>query len=396
VRPRGDGGVEPATQGLLERLGWFQRRAVDVVYDYLQPARFGPVRVADRLRDLAADPAGAFRFFVPGAGASVAWAEEVNKLEIYLLVSQTSLVLGLPVRPPVPLPPYVERAYARSSFRALWLVEGLGHDWTDITWDGLTEPPRGLLSGSEAEGVVEESLLMLHAGLGLAVGRRVFRRLRDEIGAADFRSAAEEAVALCERNSRRGYAGAALESLGLVARTFYPWCVPGLGKALAGLGDAVSDFFWHGVGRAIYFLPLSFLPCGINTWRNFLMIAEEVPEGRPQLNAIAGLAWAVTLVNQRRPEVMADFVDRHGSALATGGAWANGVASSVVMRQATTPDAPFIRAFCDYQGPSPSWEAIVADACRSALDTLYPRLAAAGRLAEIFRYHPLSNWETSS
>jgi len=387
----GSSTTEPATPRLLDRLAWFRRRTADLAYDYLRPARFRPVSIARTVRDLAADPAGAFRFFVPGAEASVAWAEEANKLEIYLLVSQSALVLGLPVRPPVPLPPYVQRAYAGSSFRALWLVEGLGNDWTDVAWDDLARPPRGLLGGGDAQDVVEESLLMLHAGLGLAVGRRVFRRLRDDAGEEDLQGAAAQAVTLCESNARRGYTGAALESLGLAARMFYPWCVTGLGEALERIGD-YADFFWHGVGRAVYFLPASFLPCGHNTWRNLRMIAAEVPAGRPRLNAIAGLAWAVTLVNQRHPQVMADFVDRHGGDLTTGGAWSNGVASAVVMRQATTPDAPFTGAFCGYRHPGTSWQAIVAGPCRSALDTLYPRLAAAGRLWEVFRYHPPSYW----
>ncbi len=367
----------------LARLGWWLRhRVAGVARDYMQPGSLQPGRIVDLVRR----PIRPLRFFRPGSAA--AWCELRNKLEVYFAVIGSGPVLAVDPRSPQDVGHLVSRAHARGAFRALWLIEGLGNDLAEIHWESSGTLPAGLFDapGAGAGKVPDSSLLMLHAGMGLAVGRRVFRPLGGARGAGSCRGLAAQALDLCRSGSRSGYHGAALESLGLVARTFRPRWVRRLGEALAELDAGAADYFWHGVGRALYFLPSGFLPWGHATRRAFRTLRLEVPSGRPRLNATAGLAWAVTLVNQRHPAVVAELVTGEPPDWEAD-AFANGVASAVVMRRATTPEAPFLEVFCSHPEPSPAWRRQVARPCRQALDAELSRLAATDRLDEVFRYH---------
>lgn len=392
---RTEGGVPD----LLGRLAWAQKETLAMARDYLQPQRFEPVRLAGALPspELLAEPRRAFRFFLPGEQGLVAWQEEANKAAVYFWVSQSSLLLGISEARDLDLRSLVDRAYSFAPFPALWAVEGLGNDYTGAVWERDGRSPRELFLEPGSETLPERSLLMLHAGFGLAAARRALRRLRGEDpGEKPLRTATEEFLDLCRANCRPGYTGAAWESLGLVTETFYPWLVPSVARALAASPEGVDSFFWHGVGRARYFALGSFLPCGDSTWRAFEAILRR-PPGELRRSSVAGLAWAVVLVNQRTPRVVADLVARHGETLAGDDAFANGVASAVTMRRATTPGADFLETFPRYRPPEAGvaalWEELVARPCRLALEVVYPRLAARKRLDEVFRYHPLSELE---
>jgi hypothetical protein len=346
------------------------------------------------VRDFLTQPAGAWRFFIPAPGSVEAWKELLKRAEIYVLVSQVPRLIGVPSSPPFPLLELVERAYALGQFPAVWAVEGLGKAYGDSSWE-QGEVPRDLLTGPQAAQLPAASLLMMHAGIGLSIATRLLSPFAPLAAAAprqDLARALAEIVALCRQNSRPGYAGAAFESIGLVTRTFHPGLVQDAGRLLAEADEAVAGFYWHGVGRAIFFLAISFLPCGNADRRGFEMAASEAPDQGARDSAVAGMAWAVTLTNQQQPEVVADLL-RRDRALAGDPAFVNGLASSIIMRYDTTPDAPFIASFCDYRPPGAAaaelWEEAVAGPCRRALDEYYPVLKATDRLGEVFRYQPL-------
>jgi hypothetical protein len=236
---------------------------------------------------------------------------------------------------------------------------------------------------------------MLHAGAGLAFAERLFDGVTAATPAGQVRAAVQRFLALCRANSRPGYAGAALESLGLYARVFRPaGVVPVVDQELAPLDAEALDYFWHGVGRALYFSPTYFLPFGRSAWEAVEPGRGEAPRERARRNAVAGLAWATTLVNMLRPEVMAGVVRRLGEALGRDDALANGVSSAIVMRQDTTPDAPFILNFCRYRSggadvrTASAWDVLVRGPCERAVADIHPTLKAQGRLGEVFRYWP--------
>ena len=67
---------------------------------------------------------------------------------------------------------------------------------------------------------------MLHAGVGLAFAERLLEGVTPTTPGPAVRPVLRRFLALCRGNSRPGYVGAALESLGLVAGSSTPrsWC----------------------------------------------------------------------------------------------------------------------------------------------------------------------------
>lgn len=356
------------------------------------------------LRSAAASSAVAgrtLRFLMPTAKGCGAWVELLNKVEVYRLVKQVAGKIGVPpAGEPFDLQLLVERAYALDDFAALWAVEGLGHDYADHAWtaqgsvpeDGRHDP-EGLLTGPAAADLPDQSLTMLHAGIGLAFAQRLLAELPPGEPPERVRATVDRVLGLCRANSRPGYEGAAIESLGLVTRTFHGERTGAVDRALRDSGDeAARGFFWHGVGRALYFLPINFVPAGDTTWRPFEMGLAEAPDPAARANVFAGLGWAFTLVDMRQPELMTELLlGPHGGCLRRETGFANGVASSIVMRTDTTPRSDLVEAFLGHTPPPATaglWSELVVGPARRALDEVYPRLRRQRRLGEIFRYRP--------
>jgi hypothetical protein len=188
--------------------------------------------------------------------------------------------------------------------------------------------------------------------------------------------------------------GAAVESLGLVTRTFHASLVRDVDRAIGSNPD-LRGYFWHGVGRAIYFLPLNFLPC--STWETVLMCEREGVDELSRLNLFAGVAWGMVMVNIRKPEVLANLVVKpHGARLLGNRGFRNGVASSLIMRQDTTPDAPFIRSFINYSDAlrraeeRKLWDTLIRYPGEEALERIGPTLKSRNLLDQIFQYAEFS------
>src|SRR5262249_54869268 len=201
-------------------------------------------------------------------------------------------------------------------------------------------------------------------------------------------------------NATTGYEGAALESLGLITQNgqFYNDTRPDqmvqiVSRELEQIDPEAFEYFWHGVGRAHYFLPIHFVPGYGSNWHAVRMIQHAVPNERAWLNAIAGLAWAITMVDIRHPQIAANLLQHHGAQLAADDGFANGVASALMMRYDTTPSAPFITPFYQYQPDRAAaqlvqlWHDQVQQPSTVALQEYYPILRRHHRLGEIFRYH---------
>lgn len=330
---------------------------------------------------------------IPGRDRRIAVRECRNKLWIMELVNEVASVLP-PPGTYLPLPELVDKSYALGPFPALWAVEGLGHYYGETFYERQLEP-KDLLTSPEVASIPEKSLTMLHAGIGLSFAKHCLEKVGPKSPPEEIRSAVARFVELCRGSSRPGYTGAAIESLGLVSRFVHgPKMVRLVEGALSEIDPELVGYLWHGVGRALYFSPPNFLPGVRSPWRAVAMSRSESGHEPAQMNMLAGLAWAIMLVNMRNPEVMEAYLKHHGGRI-PGQAHFNGVASSLIMRYDTSPDDPNIKPFCDY-APNASdpivvrlWNDLVESACSAALERFYPVLKQHRRLEEVFHYRDL-------
>jgi hypothetical protein len=162
-------------------------------------------------------------------------------------------------------------------------------------------------------------------------------------------------------------------------------------KHLREIAPHVLGYFWHGVGRSLYFLPLFFVPGLLSPW---LAIEREAPYELALLNMMAGLAWATTIVNVRQPELMENFISMNGERVARTPGFTNGLMSTLIMGIDITPNDQYILEFLEYR-PRRSdqrlvqlWDALVAQPAREAVYRIHPILQKHERLGEVFQYHP--------
>ncbi|HEX7182758.1 MAG TPA: hypothetical protein VF756_13025 [Thermoanaerobaculia bacterium] len=404
-RQKFTGGLDAVTGAMAGQLGdnnWLkqlyqlgqclQNAAVTMGPGLLSPQLFDPMIWLNASVDAAQRSAVTARLIAEGNGG-LAWEEIRFKGEVFCLVLDVAKLIGVPATLPFPLYELLERSYALGPFRALWAVEGLGHDYGDSFWNhGMT--PHHILNDERTSALPDKSLTMLHAGIGLSIAQHLLSDATPQTPFAQVCDTVRRIVELDVDNSRPGYLGCAVESLGLVTRTFHPELTQTIDRAVQEVSPESRGYFWHGAGRAIYFGPINFLPGSDGLL--FEQVRQEAPDEQARLSAVAGAAWGYTLVSQRDPSILAELlISPYGDELARDGAFANGVASSTVMRFDTTPHAPFLEPFRNYQ-PDPSnrrlvelWDRLVRGPFTAALDVYYPMIKASGRLGEVFEYRDL-------
>ncbi len=267
----------------------------------------------------------------------------------------------------------------------MWATEGVGHLYA--------ESRRGEEFDARGETLPSSCLIALHAGAGLSFAARCLERLTPRSDGAEFRRALEEFFALCRGGSREGYAEAAFEALGLAARNLHPQLLPGIDRCLAAMDEELVGYFWHGVGRGIYFAPTNFLPDGGALGRAVEEARREPPHETGRVNALAGLSWAFVLVNIRHPELLESLLLRHARELDEGDAFTNGLCSAVVVWRDSSPDDESIDALCRHRPTDASlgelWEARIGRPADEAVRRYYPVLKEHGHLEGLFRHRPL-------
>lgn len=281
-------------------------------------------------------------------------------------------------------------------FEALWAIEGLGHTYADSFYE-RNEEPRGLLIGANAEGLPDKSMTMLHAGIGMSFAKRSLEKLARKSPASEIRKTVETVVELCRNSSQPGYAGCAIESLGLAARFLHgAKMVRAIDEQLAPMGEELVGYLWHGAGRAMYFSPRNVMPGWRTPWRAVKMCRSESPHELGRRSAGAGFAWAITLVNMRSPLIMETLLQRHEEELQQDDAFSNGVMSSLIMRYDIIPDDATLTAFRQHRPGGADkrlaelWERLVRAPAELALSRYYPVLKERRRLEEVFRYQDLA------
>jgi hypothetical protein len=241
------------------------------------------------------------------------------------------------------------------------------------------------------------SLTMLHAGIGLGLAELALEDLRPDSPAEKIDAAVRRFHDDCRSSSREGYLGCALESLGLVTRHFYGHSmVMALDARLDAIDPALRGFFWHGVGRAVYFSPENMVPGLDSAWPAVGMVERLAPHDLARDNMVAGVAWGMNMVNLKQPVVLEGFLKKHGNGFGDTDAFVNGLMSSIMMRKDTTPDEPLIAALVAYEPASGDprleglWDRVVKQPLTKALNEIYPAVKAKGRLGEIFRFQSLT------
>jgi hypothetical protein len=366
-----------------------QRAATDAIFDALQPPTWSPgnlLRASSRFFQLSAR---LFQLLAPGE-AELAWRELKNKAEVFALVKNLSSILKLSDDEITPLPDLVNKAYAMPAFEALWAVEGVGHYYADKCWS-LQGTPAGLLLDPDSS-VPAKSFLMLHAGMGLCFADRLIGALTTEASPNEVKVALEQFLALCKNNSLPGYLGAAIESLGIVTRDFHPELFDIITRQVRSVLSDFAGYYWHGIGRAIYFSRKFFLPHLFSMWSE--VNVEAASEAERQ-STLAGLTWAFTLVNMRHPAIVESSLRQYSADSAAANAVSNGVSSCIVMRSDTTPDEPWVSAFYEHVPHSrdrqlrSAWEHRVVDPGKAAVEAYYPALHRHQKLDQVFRYADL-------
>jgi len=373
-----------------------QRFLVDLMFDALTLRAFTPGYVYRLTSAIVSQSQDTLRTFSSTEGISLAWQELRNNYEVFNLVKNVSSLLRVPSEDrDFNLGRLVEDAYALGAYPDLWAVEGLGHDYTMLFFPrwGKGERVRGILTDERASVLPSKSLIMMHAGLGLAFAQQLMNRITPYAAADDIRCVLREFIQLVNDNSRQGYEGAAYESLGLVTRFWHSQMVNIVDCRLQEVEPEALSYFWHGVGRAHYFLPIFFVPGLLSPW---LAVEREAPRELALLNMIAGLAWAMTIVNVRQPQIIENFLRSQGERVSRTPAFTNGVMSALIMGIDITPNDVFIRQFLQHQ-PTQSdqrvvrlWNDLIARPASDALQNIYPVLRKQERLGEVFHYQNLS------
>lgn len=364
-----------------------QRAVTDEIFDLFMPQTWSPANLARLGSRMMRQGMAIAREFSSTDALALIFQELKNKIGVFTLVKNLASKLNLPSDEFVPLNTLVEKAYSVSPYEALWAVEGLGHYYTD-SYRKFHGEPQGLLAEG-SKNVAPGSLLMLHAGMGLAFADRLVGELTPETPAPQVRAALQQFIDLCTNNSKKGYRGAAIESLGLVTRDFYPDMLPVVSQQFREIAPDLTGYFWHGTGRALYFSRQYFLP-GLCIWCDVGQLVDTEPE---QLSALAGLSWAVSLVNQRQPAVVENQLRLYVEESPLARAFTQGVVSTNIMRADTTPDQDFQKAFIDYQPKNPqtaaSWNRRITEPVKTGLQSYYPTLRQHDALEEVFRYQDL-------
>jgi len=371
-----------------------QRAAVDALAELVTLRAPQRGALDQMVRDVADQTAESTETWLSDVGRGAALIQLKNSLEVFNLVKSVTHVLSIPKHDRFTLEPLVAQAYALGDFPDLWAIEGLGHDYADRFWDG-DEPIAGILENEWARNVPRSSLTMLHAGVGLSFAQRLLKTVSPYDSDATVRNMLRQYITLCQANSLPGYDGAALESLGLVTRTWHPQMVTVTDENLAVLDPRAREFFWHGAGRALYFHPLYIVPGILSPWR---AVDREPPDPIARANMRAGLAWATTIVNLRQPEVLVRLIATRGADLAQDDSFSWGLVSSLVMAQDITPHDRCIASFGEFDpsalppGVRERWERLVRRPYLDAIHRAQPMLASRDLLGEVFRYHPYPGW----
>jgi hypothetical protein len=267
-----------------------------------------------------------------------------NKLEAFSLFEHIDYALNLDASNSLTLSQLVNRVAALSPSVSVWATEGVGHYFADRCLANRNEA-YALMSGPDLLELSQASLVPLNAGLGLALAEWLLDTTNQPLD----RRAIDAYVELCRNNCSPGYEGIGFEALGLAARSLHPHLVSTIDALLSRYYPDLIDYFWHGIGRALYFSPTQFLPLCSRPWQGLDMSLQEPPHEVGRRNAVAGYVWALTLVNIRNPEIIAEFLSRRVADLPEPKAFVNGLCSALIIWNDAQPGQRRVEDLIEYR-----------------------------------------------
>ena len=342
--------------------------------------------------ELMQGPARFMGMMLPGVGVFREFEELNNKLEAFRLFEYAGSELNLPEDPVWSLYSTVRLAMAKETFRSIWILEGIGHHYASSGAQRL----ENTLSAGIGLDLPLCTMISLHAGLGMAFAERAFGSMGDSPSPARVTDAATRFVEMCRANCRPGWEYASIEPCGVVARTIYPGLLPAIGDAMGKIGEPYQRLFWHGVGRALYFVPTNFMPFMASHSRALESALSDPPTGEDKLNCAAGLAFAVTLVNLPQSAVVRELM----TVFALRGArpsFTNGVISALLAWRSMAPDdTKLLNLYLQTEtggAEAVLWNEMVARPAAEALHNIYPGLEANNQIARVYSYRTLAAFQ---
>lgn len=379
----------------------FQNGAIDLFYGTANWNSLSPRGMMKNTFAFMQYGTGILATIMPVESSRLTWQELQNKLTAFNLFTHVDSVLDLPGDSEAPLAVLLQKTLALDFYSRVWATEGIGYYYAERQLANQ-ETPRHLLSEKATRGVQRESLIALHTGLGLALANGLLAKIERGKSIADVKIALQNHLELCQANTRAGYTEAAYEALGLVAGNLYPHLLPVLDQELGSLDENLTAYFWHGIGRGLYFTPSDAFTVCNSSWRGALLTQSEPPNESGRLNALAGWAWALTLVNIRHPEIVAAFIQQNNELCDTSDAFTNGVCSAVIIWREAMINDESINSFFQYEDKiaddkqREQWRKLVRLPCMTALRDFYPRPGEQERIGKLFRYRSLKELEEES
>jgi hypothetical protein len=216
--------------------------------------------------------AGWIASVLPDRDQRLVWQEFQNKALVFDLFANVESVLHLSPGHSYSAAELIERALRLDQYESAWAVEGVGHFLAE------RHPVAGQrLFYFDGEPVAARWFVPLHVGMGLSFANRILSGLAAYPSPTQVREAVDAFIRICESNSHRGFEHVAHEALGLVTRNVYSHLVQSVARQLAGIDPEIEDYFWHGVGRGLYFLPANAMPASCAPWIAINAAEREAP-----------------------------------------------------------------------------------------------------------------------
>jgi hypothetical protein len=311
--------------------------------------------------------------------------EAQNKLEAFRLFAYADQELRFPEDRLESLDAMVRRALALTNYQKIWALEGVSHYYTGAV--SATGPVTSMLLNPA---LPDCAMVPLHAGMGTSFAGQVLSKLGNQPSKDSLRDAMERFFDLCRANARPGWFENAIEPMGLAVRSLHPHLLAPVSDVIGEIDRDAQHLFWHGVGRSLYFVPMNFITFGGSHERALRTAIAEAPTLEDRNNAVAGLVWAVTLVNIRHPAVLKNLL-RMGAAIKMPGAVKNGIVSALMIWKYMVPEdkeflPPYSRLAAGKAQDAQLWNDFVVAASTHAFAGVFPALAEQRRIANVFQY----------
>lgn len=322
---------------------------------------------------------------MPGSKLFCDWRELNNKFEAFRLFQYAGHELKLPVDR-LPIDETVRSALAQDAFRAIWIVEGIGY----IKGAASSLSVEALLTEGPGASAPDRAMIPLHAGMGTAFAEKLLGALGPHPAKAEIQPAVERFVDMCHANCRPGWEDACIEPLGLVVRCLYPHLLAPVSTAMEQVSPALRALFWHGVGRSLYFVPTNFMPIPGAQERMMRGAAAEASRLDDRRQVLAGLIWAVALVNLPQPAVIRSLASICAR-LRIQAEFTNGLISALLVWRHMAPCD--LRHIGSYTRPLPVhhkeailWKVWIETPARDAIENLLPGLERSNRIPALYTY----------